>query len=298
MDFQTDLRGWPNSSWSRQVKCAPHLWHVQEAGTGPTVLFLHGAGASTHSWAAVMQDMVHDHHVVTLDLPGHGFTRLGNRRRSGLQHMTQDIAALCKQEGWSPKQVIAHSAGGAIALLLCHRHLAPLTPTILAVNPALAEFDGVARTLFPMVAKGLSINPLVPLLVSWGPNAKGRASRLIRSTGSDLSPEQLECYAKLLQDRDHIQGALLMMAQWSFSELKATLPILENRCTFVIGPRDKAVSPIQVEQACTKMRNCRTVTLPDLGHLAHEEAPERVARLIRQDLQGLEPDGLRTCSND
>ena len=34
---------WPHRSFSRHIACKPHLWHVQEMGTGPLILLLHGA---------------------------------------------------------------------------------------------------------------------------------------------------------------------------------------------------------------------------------------------------------------
>jgi magnesium chelatase accessory protein len=40
----------------------------------PTVLLLHGTGASTHSWRALAPLLARRCTVVALDLPGHGFT--------------------------------------------------------------------------------------------------------------------------------------------------------------------------------------------------------------------------------
>ena len=44
---------WPMRGHSRAVHVRPHLWHVQVMGTGPLVLLLHGAGASTHTWRSL-----------------------------------------------------------------------------------------------------------------------------------------------------------------------------------------------------------------------------------------------------
>jgi magnesium chelatase accessory protein len=42
--------GWPHRETSRFLTAGGLRWHVQEAGDGPTLLLLHGAGAATHSW--------------------------------------------------------------------------------------------------------------------------------------------------------------------------------------------------------------------------------------------------------
>ena len=47
MDWTRDLSDWPNSDLSRQVRVSPHVWHVQESGTGPTVLLISMKGDET-----------------------------------------------------------------------------------------------------------------------------------------------------------------------------------------------------------------------------------------------------------
>lgn len=283
MDWARDLSSWPLSDWSRQVACAPHRWHVQEHGDGPLVLFLHGAGGSTHSWAPVMEPLSATCRVLALDLPGHGFTSQAPSRRSGLDAMTEDIAALCAAEGWRPDLIVGHSAGAAIALNLASGPLEDAK--LLLVNPALEDFEGPAGLLFPIIAKTLALNPAVPWLFTLGPDPLGRARRLIGSTGSTISEAQLALYARLFQDRAHVGGALAMMAQWSFSALQTRLPRLEVDCHIVLGDQDKAVPPSQGRAAQKVLRGAQLIELAGLGHLAHEEDPEQVVALIRACLQ-------------
>jgi magnesium chelatase accessory protein len=42
------------------------------------------------------------------------------------------------------------------------------------------------------------------------------------------------------------------------------------------------VPPAVSARAAERLPNARLIGLPGLGHLAHEEAPERVAALIRE----------------
>lgn len=282
MDWQRDLPYWPHNDWSRRVLCAPHRWHVQEYGSGPTILFLHGAGASTHSWNAMMTALATDHHVVALDLPGHGFTVSGGSGRSSLPAMSEDIAALCKQQGWLPDQIVGHSAGAAIALHLAEKHLISerCKPRILAINPAFSDFSGLAGVFFPLLAKSLAINPMTPWLFSLGPDPLARARRLIASTGSTVLPEQLAIYARLLKDRAHIKGALNMMAHWSLAEFGNLLQSAETPMTIAVGLNDQAVPPNQTARLKESLLKSRLIEFPDLGHLAHEEKPDLFATLL------------------
>ncbi len=73
---------WPGRSVSRIVQSKPHRWHVQVTGKGPDVLLLHGAGASSHSWASLIGHLDTSHRVIALDLPGHGWTRSPRGKRA------------------------------------------------------------------------------------------------------------------------------------------------------------------------------------------------------------------------
>lgn len=285
MDWGRDLPGWPLARLSRRVACRPHLWHVQEDGSGETLLLLHGAGASTHSWRDVLPRLAQTRHVVAVDLPGQGFTGAGTLRRCGLDPMTADIAALCAAQGWQPRAIVGHSAGAAIAL-----NLAPIlarggrTPAIIGINAALGHFEGMAGWLFPVLARLLALNPLTAAIFTMGSDKRARARRLIAGTGSDLDATGIALYAQLIGDRAHVEATLQMMAQWRIEGLLGRLPELDARCLFLTGDRDRAVPPSTSEQIAGTMRDARTLCLPELGHLAHEEAPDTVTAAIEQFL--------------
>ncbi|MET4101665.1 magnesium chelatase accessory protein [Roseovarius sp. MBR-78] len=286
MDWARDLPGWPLSDLSRRVALAPHRWHVQEAGRGPLLLLLHGAGASTHSWRDLIPDLARDHRVVAIDLPGQGFTAMGARGRCGLVPMASDIAALIAAEGWQPRAIIGHSAGAALALRLAldlpaASATAPRAPRVIGINAALSPFKGLAGVLFPALAKVLAFNPLTALAFTAGGNRQARARRLIEGTGSRLDEAAIGHYAQLIGDRVHVDGTLQMMAQWDVRALLDALPALGAPCLLITGETDRAVPPDVSARAAARLPDARHLRLPELGHLAHEEAPARIAELIR-----------------
>lgn len=282
MNWSRDLPTWSLPDWSRQVPVAPHRWHVQEAGSGPTLLMLHGAGASTHTWRDLMPALAESHHVVAIDLPGHGFTGSPSGRRLGLEPMARDVAALLRDQGWSPSAIIAHSAGAALGLRLAQTEG---IKTLVGINPALAPFGGVAGWLFPVLAKMLSLNPLTVPLFLFGTSPQ-RTRRLIEGTGSKLDDEGLAFYTRLMSDGAHVRGTLSMMANWSLDALLRDLPDIGVRALFLTGALDQAVPPRTALEAAEQMRDARVETLPGLGHLAHEEDPEAVLPRIVDFLKG------------
>ncbi len=273
---------WPHAALSRQVHSRPHRWHVQETGTGETLLLLHGAGGSTHSFRMLLPLLAVQYHVVAIDLPGQGFTQLGARHRSGLEATAEDMTRMCRQEGWHPTAIIGHSAGGALALRLSQQLVSPRghPPKVVGINAALDNFKGLAGVLFPVLAKLLAAVPFTAKVFAQSSAAPGRIEALIRSTGSDIDAEGLSYYRRLISDRDHADATLMMMANWSLDGLQHDLGTVPAGTLLIVGDNDATVPPEVSDKAARKLPDARVVHLPGLGHLAHEEAPETVARLI------------------
>lgn len=277
------LTAWPHAEHSRFVDVRPHRWHIQEMGQGKTLLLLHGASGSTHSWRDVMTDLAKDHHVVAIDLPGHGQTKLGSRQRSSLPLMAQDVQALIDHEGWTVTAIIAHSAGAALGLRLLQA--SGIKAPLVAVNPALTPFKGMAGLLFPIAARVVALSPIMAKMLKRRMSGPGQVVSLLETTGSKISPEGLNLYAKLFRSDAHLDGTLLMMAQWKLDGLVADLPKITAPCTFLVGENDKAVPPSSVKESAKRMPDATVLTYPGYGHLLHEEAPSLIADQLREVLR-------------
>ena len=277
------LTAWPHAEHSRFVDVRPHHWHVQEMGQGDTVLLLHGASGSTHSWRDVMSDLAQDHHVIAIDLPGHGQTKLGSRHRSSLPLMAEDVRALIQHENWHLKAILAHSAGAALGLRILQS--AKSDVPLIAVNPALTPFKGMAGVLFPIAARVVALSPIMAKMIKRKMSGPGQVVSLMETTGSKISPEGLNLYAKLFRSDSHLEGTLLMMAQWKLEGLVADLPRITVPCTFLDVENDKAVPPRSVRETAGKMPNAKVMSYEGYGHLLHEEAPALVADQLRAVLR-------------
>ena len=190
---------WPHPEWSDQRIVGPHRWHVQDSATsGPVMLFLHGSGASVHSWRALMDIFAGEYRVVALDLPGQGFSTPAKRSRFGLDPMAKDVLAFLDEGDISPDLIVGHSAGAAVALRMTQ--LRGNAMPIIGINPALGHFEGMAGWLFPVLAKVLALNPLTPWLFTMSANAR-QTKALIEGTGSSIDEAGLRYYEVLVSDR-------------------------------------------------------------------------------------------------
>jgi magnesium chelatase accessory protein len=284
MDWDKDGLDWPNRALSRFAEVRPHRWHIQEAGEGPTLLLLHGAGAATQSWHGLLPRLAARFHVVAIDLPGQGFTRCGARHRLSLARMSEDIARLSEAQGWSIDLIVGHSAGAALGLDLARR----LRPTgVAGLNAALGKFDGIAGWLFPLMAKLLAVNPFAATLLTRMPNGEARVRELLEATGSVFDARTLALYSRLASDRTHVAGTIGMMSQWNIDSLLGQLGAIECPVLLLAGEMDGTVSPEISKSAAARLPNGRFRVLPGLGHLMHEEAPEAVASEIEAFAEAL-----------
>ncbi|MFH1815672.1 MAG: alpha/beta fold hydrolase BchO [Pseudomonadota bacterium] len=279
LDWTRDGSDWPNRAASRFVDAGGLRWHVQVAGDGPVLLLLHGTGAATHSWRALLPELATRYTVVAPDLPGHGFSGTPASHRLTLQGIARALGGLLAALQAEPQVVAGHSAGAAIMLRMNIDGLLPAR-TLVSLNGAMLPLPGLARLLFPPAARLLSALPFAPQAFAWRATQRDAVERLIRSTGSTLDPAGVALYHKLVSTPAHVAGALAMMANWDVSPLLRDLPSLRAPLTLVVGKGDETVSPDESRRVHRMVPGSRLVELEGLGHLAHEEAPALAARHI------------------
>ena len=292
-DWAIEGRDWPNRDRSRFVEASGLRWHVQEFGApdAPALLLVHGTGAATHSWRALAPLLAQGFRVVAPDLPGHGFTDPLPPGRLSLPGMAGSLADLLGVLGLAPAVACGHSAGAALLVRLCLD--ARIAPRLLvALNGALTPFPGAASILFPSMARLLFLNPFTPRVFAWTAD-RPAVQRLIGGTGSRLDAPGLDLYRRLFRKPAHVAGALGMMANWDLAALDRDLPRLATRTLLVVGGADRAILPDTAFTVRDRLADARVELIRGLGHLAHEEAPERVAALIAAEARAA---GVETAS--
>ena len=294
LDWERDGANWPLRQYSRFVQTPRLRWHVQYAphadAQAPTVLLLHGTGASTHSWRDVFPLLGARCSVLVLDFPGHAFSATpaptAVAALFSLPGMAAGVAELLARMGIVPHTVVGHSAGAAVACMLSlDGHLQP--QRIVSLNGALLPLDGLAGQLFSPMAKLLAKAPLVPELFSWQAAQPAVLQRLLDGTGSQLDAPGRALYRQLIAKPSHGAGALAMMAHWDLHQFWVRLPQLQAPLTLVVGEGDLIVPPSVARRASLALQRQTpppVVGLAGLGHLAHEEQPQRLADLILQTL--------------
>lgn len=279
LDWDIDGRLWPHREASRFVEAGGVRWHVQVIGTGPVMLMLHGTGASTHSFSGLIPFLAPHFQLLVPDLPGQGFSEVPAGADLSMTGMARATAALLDALGSRPQVCVGHSAGAAVLVRMClDKHIAPRG--LVGINAALLPFQGALFKFFSPLAKFLTLQPFVPRLVTWRAQDPDAVRRLLTGTGSHPPQDSIDTYTRLFQTEAHVTGTLAMMAAWDLDTLARDLPELAVPLMLIVGTNDRTVQPAESYEVAARVRGVRVERLTGLGHLAHEEAPERIAPLI------------------
>ncbi len=285
LDWDADGRDWPNRSASQFVHAGGLHWHVQQFGSelgsaAPSILLLHGTGASTHTWRDVAPLLSERYRVIAPDLPGHAYTSLAQPLSGqSLQGMSGSVGALLAQLQCTPDLIVGHSAGAAIgAQMVLDGHARPAA--LVSLNGAFVGFGGLAGALFSPLARLLSSGQGVARYLARKGQDSAVVRRLIEGTGSTLDARGMQLYAQLMQSPGHVKAALAMMAHWELGPLGAALPKLSLPVWLVAAGRDLTVPPAQASRVAALLRKPILRHWPQLGHLAHEEQPALCVALL------------------
>ncbi|MEY2620122.1 MAG: hypothetical protein RL522_3124 [Pseudomonadota bacterium] len=299
LDWEREGADWPHRAHSAFMNCDGLRWHVQRFACthaasdlpAPRCLLIHGTGSSTHSWRDVAPRLQPHFEVLAIDLPGHAYTSLpsdgiGSPQLS-LPGMARTLARLLAMLDFMPQLVVGHSAGAAIAARMAiDGAIAP--QLLVSLNGALLPLGGMAGRVFSPAARLMAALPGVPRLFAWSASDASVMQRLLDSTGSALDAQGRELYARLAANPGHAEGALGMMAGWDLPAFERDLQRLRTPLALVVGSQDATVPPGDADRVMARLQGVvpiQKIVLEGLGHLAHEEQPERAVEAVRQAWQ-------------
>ena len=264
----------------RSVNAGGLNWQVRQEGDGPDLVCIHGAGASLHSWDSLTPLLSQAFRVTRMDLPGHANSEAFSPGLYSLRRTATVVAALCAQLELESPIVLGHSAGGAIAMSWWLQEHEPRPGRLLAINPALLPFSGVAGVMFPAMAKIAAMLPLLDSAIAARARKTSEVQRLIEGTGSVLRDVDTARCQALMARPSHVRAVLEMMAGWRLDGLIDAWCANPLPLDIQLGAKDRAVPPQKTQAELDGLASF--LNLNGAGHLAHEEAPEAVATWIRE----------------
>lgn len=97
--------------------------HYTSYGEGPPVVFVHGLGGTANTWHGTMDALRQHHHVVAMDLRGHG--RSNGKGKFTVEGWANDVAQLIRHLELPTARLVGHSVGSLVV-----QHLAQTKPDL------------------------------------------------------------------------------------------------------------------------------------------------------------------------
>jgi pimeloyl-ACP methyl ester carboxylesterase len=258
-------------------------WHCLEAGAGPPVLLIHGLGASSFSWRALIPRLAPHFHLLAPDLPAHGATPAAATPDFRLETLVTGLLALLDRRGVSRCAVVGNSLGGGLALLLAAR--APERVMALALLDPAAVIKRYPLLFQPLRLPGLGLLTalaLGPWVVPYGLKLAYHRHELITS-------EVVAGYAptfRPVSNRLGLRRLALENDPWPADKVRNLLARIHQPVAVIWGQRDRILPVSQATELKALLPQAELHLLPEVGHAPQEEAPEATAEILIAFLTG------------
>ena len=248
----------------------------RRAGSGPPLVFVHGAASDGRLWQPQLDALADEFTVVAWDEPGAGGSPDVPADFS-LAHYGNSLAGLIEDLVRGPAHVAGLSWGGTVALELYRSRPDLVSSLILADTYAgwkgsLPESEVRARVegLHQLLATPAgTFDPTLPGLFAGDPPAE--FVPLLEEMGAAVRPESLRVELSLMAETDQ----------------RDLLPTVAAPTLLIWGEHD-ARSPLYVARQFEEaIPGARLVVIPDAGHVSNLEQPEPFNEAIRAFLREL-----------
>ena len=265
---------------SDMIEVAGTRLHVRDSGakSAPAVIFLHGFGASLHTWEPWAAELAKGLRVIRIDLPGSGLSLPDPTSDYTDRRSLQIINALMDKLGLARASLVGNSIGGRIAWTFAGTYSARVDKLVL-VSP-----DGFASPGFeygrtpdvPFMARAMLVCLPKPLLVM--------SLKPAYANPATMTDALATRYHDLMLAPGSRDALLARMAQ---TVLVDPLPILKQITAptlLVWGEQDAMIPFANSNDYLKAIKGAKRVSFKGVGHLPHEEAPAESVLAVREFL--------------
>lgn len=276
---------WMDMDWPahrRWIELDGRRANVVELGEGPPLLFVHGLSGCWQNWLENIPRFARTHRVIVPDLPGFGASEMP-REQISIPGYAGFLEQLCDTLSIDAAAVVGNSMGGHIAAELAIRS-PQRVERLMLVSAAGISAEQVQRNA---VMAGGRIMAAIATQAAARHESFARRPVLRRAALSFVvrHPDRLSApLAHELMEGSGKPGFLPALEAVITHRISERLP--QIACpTFVVWGEDDRVIPVRDAQRFEQLiPDVRTVVLPDTGHVAMLERPERFNALLESFL--------------
>ena len=271
-DTRWDLR--------RRVKLSAGEIAYDTLGSGPPVVLVHGTPTSSFLWRNVAPALAASFQVHVFDLLGFGLSERNPEQEVSIEVHARNLAELVAHWDLEAPALVGHDIGAA-AVLRAH-----LLEGVSASKLALADAVVLRPWITPTtrhIRKYFEAYETMPNHI-W---SHVTAAHLRRATHHEMSQE---AFTGLFDQWSGPRGQALWLRkvrqldERHTAEFEDLLPSITVPTLILWGDRDGWLDPRISEEVQRRIPGSERALVPEAGHLAMEDRPDEVSRLLRDFL--------------
>ncbi|MBI2588818.1 alpha/beta hydrolase [Candidatus Saccharibacteria bacterium] len=241
------------------------MTNYQKVGKGKTLLFLHGWGDSSETFAQLTEQLKNQYTLLLLNMPGFGGAEPPHEAW-GLIDYARFVSAWLKKIDADPiYAVVGHSFGGSIVIVGVSSEQIKADKVVLLASGGIRNKNFVKKKALYLAAKTLK----VPLRLLFPRKVEKIKSGFYKKIGSDLLliPHMRQTFIKMVREDVQLQAKAVKQ------------PTL-----LIYGDKDRETPVSYGHLLAADIPNSHLEIIPATGHFLHQEKPEQVAGLIKKFL--------------
>ena len=249
--------------------------HYVEAGSGPTLLLLHGLNGSTFSFRLLVPYLTPHFRTIALDLMGFGYSDRPKHREYSLVAQARLVAGFLDALGIEKASVLGHSLGGAVAIHLALDCPERVERLILVSSVSDSETRRGLRS-------SRLVRPLLPVVAVFTVQNQRFRRMSLRSACYDpafVTPEILEGYMAPTRVRGHLRALGSLMVDRRRDGV-VDLTAITQPTLILWGAADRWLPASHGERLRELVPNSQMTVIENAGHLVLEEQPEKSAEAV------------------
>ena len=254
--------------------------HYKQYGSGePSIILLHGFGASTFSWRDVIEPLSHYGTVIAYDRPSSGLTdrpwkmTWDGMNPYGVDGQVRMLLKLMDAKGIQKAILVGNSAGGTIAADTAWKY-PDRVQALVEVDAAIYQQGNFIPTWLNWVLYTPEAERIGPLLMrsiqKWGVDFLHTAWY----DQAKITDVVLAGYEKPLQAPDWDKGLFELLRAPRPISIVPNLRDIALPSLVISGDSDKIVPPKFSVQLANDLPEASLVIIPQCGHLPMEEQPQ------------------------
>ena len=261
----------------KQIVHAGCTIHYRVFGSGTPLVLLHGFGTSGSVWVETAITLSDQFLVIVPDLAGTGKSSASKPLGWSLEKHADSIYSILTHEQIDRVTMIGHSMGGYITLSFADRYQQHLDGIGLFCSTAYADAntrkENRTRAMAFIKQHGTLayLKTSIPALFALQHRSDPMVASLI-AENSEIEPDTLIAY----------QAAMRQRMDYSDRLHELNIPLL-----LVAGEQDEVISLQESLKQCGRTMVTEWVVIPETGHMAMLEQPEKTVTVLRNFMRTL-----------